>query len=167
MEILVNLHVLLPIYIEVLELWGNQVDRLVWFFCPSFIVKKWIPMFKDWLLNCISYLWECIPPQTTKCDELFNARKKTALHHAINVQEMAGPYLKVRQKKLKPFSPKLLLSARLFFQWQGHFLQEARKFTQPYINQVAKMTRSLVKRVVAAWDWWWSGGRAGIEEIIE
>ncbi|KAH8506247.1 hypothetical protein H0E87_013175 [Populus deltoides] len=89
------------------------------------IYNKWIPMFKDWLLNCISYLWECIPPQTTKCDELFNAWKKTALHHAINVQEMAGPYLK-----------------------------EARKFTQPYSNQVAKMTRSLVKRVVAAWDWW-------------
>jgi hypothetical protein len=41
-------------------------------------------MFKDWLLNCISYLWECIPPQTTKCDELFHAWKKTALHHAIN-----------------------------------------------------------------------------------
>jgi len=73
-------------------------------------------MFKDWSLNCISYLWECIPPQTTKCDELFHAWKKTALHHAINVQEMAGPYLKVRQKKLKPFSPKLWLSARLFFQ---------------------------------------------------
>ncbi|XP_024459133.1 uncharacterized protein LOC7485507 isoform X3 [Populus trichocarpa] len=85
------------------------------------INRKWIPMFKDWSLNCISYLWECIPPQTTKCDELFHAWKKTALHHAINVQEMAGPYLK-----------------------------EARKFTQPCINQVAKMTRSLVKRVVAA-----------------
>ncbi|KAI5584232.1 hypothetical protein POPTR_006G076700v4 [Populus trichocarpa] len=85
------------------------------------IYNKWIPMFKDWSLNCISYLWECIPPQTTKCDELFHAWKKTALHHAINVQEMAGPYLK-----------------------------EARKFTQPCINQVAKMTRSLVKRVVAA-----------------
>ncbi|XP_061964769.1 uncharacterized protein LOC133689067 isoform X3 [Populus nigra] len=85
------------------------------------IYNKWIPMFKDWLLNCISYLWECIPPQTTKCDELFHAWKKTALHHAINVQEMAGPCLK-----------------------------EARKFTQPCINQVAKMTRSLVKRAVAA-----------------
>ncbi|KAI5584238.1 hypothetical protein BDE02_06G066600 [Populus trichocarpa] len=48
------------------------------------IYNKWIPMFKDWLLNCISYLWECIPPQTTKCDELFHAWKKTALHHAIN-----------------------------------------------------------------------------------
>ncbi|KAG6769406.1 hypothetical protein POTOM_025037 [Populus tomentosa] len=80
------------------------------------IYTKWMPMFKDWLLNCISNLWECIPPQTTKSDELFHAWKKTALHHAINVQEMAGPCLKVRQKKLKPFSPKLLLSARLFFQ---------------------------------------------------
>ncbi|CAK7345755.1 unnamed protein product [Dovyalis caffra] len=95
----------------------SQIDKWAE---PHFeaIYIKLMPMFKDWWFNCISYLRTCIPPLFTKSHELFHTLKNSALHHAINIQEMVDPYLK-----------------------------EARKFTEPYINQLATMTRPHLDKV--------------------
>lgn len=105
-------------------------------------MKKWVPAIKEQWVVIVTNVEPHVQTLTTKTVQIYEVSKNAATPHIIKVQELATPYFQVRLINLVclPFLPSNALSIFVTF-------QEVRRFSKPYIDQVATAARPHVDKL--------------------
>ena len=102
-------------------------------------LKKWVPTIKDQWLRFVTQIGPHVKSLTAKSVEVYHASKNTIEPHVVKVQEMVDPYLQVYLTEISCSTNMIFWMT--FLQWHNFiWWQEGKKFTKPYIDQVATVT---------------------------
>ncbi|CAA2960382.1 structural maintenance of chromosomes 2-1-like [Olea europaea subsp. europaea] len=104
---------------------------------------KWIPALTEQWMVVKTNAEPHVQMLTMKTLEIYEVSKNTVTPHIIRVQEIADPYFQVRYPSTLPYLFTLSSPSEVNL----IKLQELRKFSKPYIDQVATSTRPHVDKI--------------------
>jgi len=112
--------------------------------CLLFQLKKWVPAVKEQWYVVKTSAEPHVQLLTTKTVEGYEATRKTISPHLSKAKEFVHPYYQVQTSSIHPFVL-FVLFADVFLKTTGW--QEARKFSKPYIDQIAVVAKPHVDKV--------------------
>ncbi|XVF35765.1 hypothetical protein REPUB_Repub18cG0174200 [Reevesia pubescens] len=106
------------------------------------IETKWVPAMKDLWLVVTKYAEPHVQMLAAKTVEVYEVSKTAITPHIIKVQEIVDPYFQVCA-----YTACLLYYVDMHPEAKLSWSQEAKKFSKPYIDQVATLAKPHVDKV--------------------